>query len=83
MILLLPVPFPCRQPWSFKIHLVLVKNGRWYRAAPEQGHFGAQCNLGVCYCYGHGVVEEFYSQAVHWYGKAVAQGHRVDKIGKH
>ena len=42
----------------------------WYRKAAEQGHAGAQTNLGVCYELGHNYVE-----AVKWY--RVAAGHEI------
>ena len=46
----------------------------WFRKAAEQGHAGAQNNLGVCYENGRGVLKD-YSEAVKWYRKAAEQGH--------
>ena len=45
----------------------------WYRKAAEQGHAGAQCNLGVCYANGQGVNKSMY-EAVKWFRKAAEQG---------
>ena len=47
---------------------------KWYRKAAEQGHAGAQNNLGVCYENGYGVTKDYY-EAVKWYRKAAEQGH--------
>ena len=44
-----------------------------YKEAAEQGHVGAQCNLGVSYYLGKGV-EEDKEEAVKWYRKAAEQG---------
>ena len=46
---------------------------KWYRKAAEQGHAGAQNNLGVCYENGYGVTKD-YAEAVKWYRKAAEQG---------
>jgi len=46
---------------------------RWNRKAAEQGHAGAQCNLGVMYAYGQGV-KQGHAEAVRWYRKAAEQG---------
>ncbi len=46
---------------------------KWYQKAAEQGHAGAQNNLGVCYEYGEGVKQD-YAEAVKWYQKAAQQG---------
>ena len=46
---------------------------KWYRKAAEQGHAGAQNNLGVCYENGYGVTKDYY-EAVKWYRKAAEQG---------
>jgi hypothetical protein len=47
---------------------------RWSRIAAEQEHPPAQCRLGNCYFYGHGVPKE-RTEAVKWYRKAAEQGH--------
>ena len=44
----------------------------WYKKAAEQGHAGAQVNLGTYY-YGEGVDQD-YKEAVMWYKKAAEQG---------
>ncbi len=46
----------------------------WYRKAAEQGHAGAQSNLGYCYDFGWGVIKN-KTEAVSWYHKAAEQGH--------
>ena len=46
---------------------------KWYRKAAEQGHAGAQNNLGYCYKNGYGVTKD-YAEAVKWYRKAAEQG---------
>ncbi len=46
---------------------------KWYRRAAEQGHAGAQYELGVCYYDGEGV-EENEEEALKWFRKAAAQG---------
>jgi len=46
----------------------------WYRKAAEQGHAGAQCNLGWCYANGQGVNKSMY-ETVKWFRKAAEQGH--------
>ncbi len=53
-----------------KNHTEAVK---WYGKAAEQGHAGAQCNLGVCYKNGEGVAQS-WEEAVKWYRKAAEQG---------
>ena len=45
----------------------------WYQKAAEQGHAGAQCNLGFCYEKGLGVAQD-WNQAVYWYRRAAEQG---------
>ena len=45
----------------------------WYRKAAEQGHDGAQNNLGYLYHNGEGVTQDF-AEAVKWYRKAAEQG---------
>ena len=47
---------------------------RWYRLAAEQGHAGAQSNLGVMYANGEGVLKDD-AEAVRWYRLAAEQGH--------
>ena len=46
---------------------------KWYRLAANQGHVGAQFNLGVTYG-GHGVTQD-YVEAAKWYRLAANQGH--------
>ena len=46
---------------------------KWYRQAAEQGHAGAQRNLGSCYDQGHGC-ERDLGKAEHWLAKAVENG---------
>jgi len=46
---------------------------RELRVLAEQGHAGAQFNLGVMYGNGQGVTQD-YVQAVKWYRKAAEQG---------
>ena len=46
---------------------------RWYRKAADQGHAGAQSNLGNRYRTGQGVKQDS-AAAVRWYRKAAAQG---------
>jgi len=47
---------------------------RWYRKAAEQGHAGAQYNLGVMYLNGQGVRQD-HAEAARWFRKAAEQGH--------
>ena len=47
---------------------------KYYRLAAEQGHAGAQCNLGFCYDEGQGVTQS-YTEAVKYYRLAAEQGH--------
>ena len=46
---------------------------KFFRQAAEQGHAGAQNNLGHCYYKGYGVPQN-YTIAVEWYRKAAEQG---------
>ena len=46
---------------------------RYYRMAAEQGHAGAQNNLGFCYHNGWGVPKDM-TQAAMWYKKSADQG---------
>lgn len=47
----------------------------WYHKAAEQGHVGAQCNLGCIYYDGKdGVEKPNYETAVKWYRRAADQG---------
>jgi len=46
---------------------------RCYRLAAEQGHAGAQNNLGFCYHNGWGVPKDM-SQAARWYKRSADQG---------
>ena len=54
---------------------------KWYTLAAEQGHAGAQCNLGVMYGNGEGVPQNDET-AVKWYTLAAEQGNAVaqDKL---
>ena len=45
----------------------------WYRKAADQGHAGAQYNLGAAYRNGQGVSQD-YAAAVSWYRKAANRG---------
>jgi TPR repeat protein len=45
-----------------------------YRKAAERGHPMAQSNLGLMYSTGDGVGRDD-GQALHWFGRAAAQGH--------
>ena len=59
---------------------------KWYRKAAEQGHTGAQNNLGVRYDNGQGVTQS-HTEAVKWYRKAAEQGHvgakqRLQELGE-
>ncbi|KAF8947428.1 hypothetical protein BGZ52_007849, partial [Haplosporangium bisporale] len=45
----------------------------WYLKAADQGHMGAQFNIGFLYDDGQGVPQD-YSQAMKWYLKAADQG---------
>jgi TPR repeat protein len=47
---------------------------RWYRAAANQGHADAQCNLGIMYKNGQ-KVKQSDCEAMRWYRKAADQGH--------
>ena len=47
---------------------------KWFRKAAEQGHAGAQANLGFMYDRGWGVPEDD-REAVKWFRKAAEQGH--------
>ena len=47
-----------------------------YRQAADQGHAGAQTNLGAAYEAGHGVERDF-AQAADWYRKAADHGNAV------
>ncbi|MEW6313466.1 MAG: tetratricopeptide repeat protein [Pseudomonadota bacterium] len=46
---------------------------KWYRKAAEQGHAGAQSNLGIMYAHGQGVPQD-HAEAVKWYREAAAHG---------
>lgn len=47
--------------------------------AAEQGHAGAQNNIGVCFYEGNGVPRS-YTTAKYWYRKAIEQGHEIAKL---
>ena len=44
-----------------------------WRPLADQGHAGAQLNLGFMYDYGYGVPQD-YREAIKWYRKAAEQG---------
>ena len=46
---------------------------KWYRLSAEQGHSGAQCNLGLMYRWGYGVKQD-YSEALKWCRLAAYEG---------
>ncbi|KAJ1448331.1 hypothetical protein M885DRAFT_574514 [Pelagophyceae sp. CCMP2097] len=46
---------------------------RWYRRAADQGHPGAQSNLGLSFSLGEGVAQP-HEEAVKWLRLAAAQG---------
>jgi TPR repeat protein len=50
-----------------------TKAMKWYRLAADQGHAGAQYNLGMKYAKGEGVLQD-YAEAVKWYRLAADQG---------
>ena len=58
------------------VKIDLAEAVHWYRKAAEQGHAGAQCNLGRMYAQGLGEKQD-YAEAVCWYRKAAKQGHAV------
>ena len=47
---------------------------KWWREAAEQGHAGAQKDLGDMYDEGRGVAQD-YKMAMKWYNQAAEQGH--------
>jgi TPR repeat protein len=47
---------------------------QWFRLAADQGHAGAQYNLGIAYANGLGVSEDI-SAGVTWFQRAADQGH--------
>ena len=53
---------------------------KWYRMAADQGHAGAQNNLGIMYCGGQGVPQNT-SEALRWLHKAQVQGDERAKQG--
>jgi TPR repeat protein len=46
----------------------------WFHKAADQGHAGAQTDIGALYGYGWGVPQD-YAQAMSWYRKAAEQGY--------
>ena len=58
-----------------------VEAVRWYRLAAEQGHAGAQANLGFMYSNGAGVPEDAVL-AYMWWNLAAAQGHEAAQGNK-
>src|ERR1051325_1169240 len=53
----------------------LKKSISWYQRAAQNGHGGAQNNLGSLYFIGKGV-EKDLKKAIYWYEKAVENGHK-------
>src|SRR5439155_655239 len=51
----------------------LSEAARWWRKAADQGHAGAQRNLGYCYETGAGVTNDMI-EAVRWYREAADKG---------
>ena len=51
----------------------------WYRKAAEQGHPGAQTNLGVLYYKGNGVKQDFV-EAEKWFNIASKVGYEDAKM---
>ena len=51
-----------------------VEAVKWYRKAAEQGHAGAQCNLGTMLVRGLSTAKN-EAEAVKWLQKAAEQGH--------
>ncbi len=51
---------------------------KWYQKAANQGQENAQCNLGLCYYYGHGVSIN-YSEASKWLHLAAKNGDEYAK----
>jgi hypothetical protein len=51
--------------WYPNQGLGAAEGARWYRKAAEQGHAGAQNNLGNCYAYGSGVPKDCV-EALKW-----------------
>ena len=55
---------------EFRVHGRPVS---WIKKAAEKGYRNWQCNLGNCYCYGHGVEKDIVT-ANYWYEKSAEQG---------
>jgi len=53
-----------------------AKAFKWLSKAGEQGHAGAQLNIGEMYTLGQGVSMN-YTEAFKWYKKAALQGHKT------
>ncbi len=53
---------------------------KWYKLAANQGHAGAQTNLGAMYAKGRGVAQD-YKEAFKWYKLAADQGHAGAQFG--
>ena len=52
---------------------------KWFRKSAEQGHAGAQSNLGVLYDYGRGVTRD-YKEAVEWFRKSAEQEYALSGV---
>ena len=73
-------PWTVERSWTFPHGLGIDKTeldaSYWYRKAAEQGHAGAQYELGGAYLEGRGREEGAdVAKAVCWYRKAAEQGH--------
>lgn len=51
----------------------MTEGAKWYLRAADQGHPGAQYEIGNCYAFGEGVTENAY-EAFFWYSLAAANG---------
>ena len=50
---------------------------KWFRLAADQGYAAAQCNLGVMYANGQGIINKDEAEAVKWYRLAADQGYAL------
>lgn len=61
--------------WELRYRLFYDEKAvEWFRKAAEQGHAGAQYELGWCYSHGRGVKKDL-KKAVEWFRKAADQGY--------
>ena len=54
---------------------------RWYHKAAVQGYVIAQCNLGIMYCTGRGILQDDV-MAYKWFNIAAAKDHEDAIINK-